>query len=499
MPPHCVPNTIGCTAITPCATTPAPQVVGPTGTQGCTMPPHCVPNTVGCTAITPCVTIPPQTAPPHCVPNTVGCTAITPCATTIGGNAQAQVGPTGTQGCTMPPHCVPNTIGCTGITPCKTINTPNCGHAQAQIDGPTGWLGCTVPPNCFGPTGTHGCTVPTGTPPATVCPQPTHLIGCTGYQGCVTGSPAATVCQEGVANANIQTTIFATGSLACKVVGPTGTQGCTMPPHCVPETIGCTAITPCATTVVGNAQAQNLGPTGTQGCTQPGHCVGQTGWLGCHQQETIATVCTQIGCEPTHLLGCTGYEGCHQPTGTPPETICPQGDADPQTLGHTAYEGCGHHGTEATVCTQIGCEPTHLIGCTGYEGCIQPTGTPPETVCPQGDADAQALGHTAYPGCGQHGTEATVCTQIGCDGTLGHTAYEGCGQNGTEATVCTQIGCGPTHLIGCTGYEGCHQGTAATVCTQVGCDGGNAQAQIQSIPVANCIPTRSCTGAWPVC
>ncbi|MGH1384790.1 hypothetical protein, partial [Kordia sp.] len=246
--------------------------------------------------------------------------------------------------------------------------------------------------------------------------------------------------------------------------------------------------------------AQNLGPTGTEGCTQPGHCVGQTGWLGCHQQETIATVCTQVGCEPTHLLGCTGYEGCIQPTGTPPETVCPQGDADAQALGHTAYEGCGQHGTEATLCTQIGCEPTHLIGCTGYEGCITPTGTPPETVCPQGDADAQALGHTAYQGCGQHGTEATVCTQIGCNDTLGHTAYEGCGQHGTAATVCTQIGCGPTHLLGCTGYEGCHQpGTAATVCTQVGCDGGNAQAQIHSIPVANCIPTRSCTGAWPVC
>ncbi|MEM6686533.1 MAG: hypothetical protein AAF617_12190, partial [Bacteroidota bacterium] len=189
--------------------------------------------------------------------------------------------------------------------------------------------------------------------------------------------------------------------------------------------------------------------------------LGQTAYLGCKQHGTAATLCTQPSMcgGPTHLIGCTGYEGCLTPTGTPPATVCPGGDAKAQNLGPTAWQGCQE--TIATVCTQIGCGPTHLIGCTGYEGCTPPTGSGPATVCPTGDAQAQTIGHTAYEGCGQHGTEATLCTQPSM-----------CG--------------GPTHLLGCTGYEGCHSD-------------GNAQAQIHSIPVANCIPTRHCTGAWPVC
>jgi hypothetical protein len=345
------------------------QNVGPTGTQGCTQPGHCLgpTGTQGCT----------MTAPPNCLigpTGTQGCTI---------------VGPTGTQGCTqttqpqtilpptLPPACVPHTVGCTAITPCPTIPCPPAGNAQAQTIGVTGWQGCTVTSaqqHCLGPTGTQGC----GQNNAQA-----QNVGITGWQGCIppTGTPPATVCPQ------------PTYPVDC----PPGTAAmlCTQKPMCGPTHIGCTA------------------------------------YLHCPQPGTAATLCTQVTCDA--------------------------GNAQAQTLGPTAYQGCP--GTAATVCTQIGCGPTHAIGCTGYEGCIPPTGSGPATVCPGGDAQAQ---------------------------TLGHTAYEGCGQHGTEATVCTQIGCGPTHLLGCTGYEGCHSD-------------GNAQAQVRSIPVADCIPTRSCTGAWPVC
>ena len=156
------------------------------------------------------------------------------------------------------------------------------------------------------------------------------------------------------------------------------------------------------------------------------------------------------------------------------------------------------------------------MGPTGTQGCtvVGPTGT---QGCTQGGAQAQTIGYTGWYGCHNLGPTGTQgCTVVGPTGTqgctmppncVGQTGWQGChggqtGANNTMATVCTQIGCGPTHLLGCTGYEGCHQpqSTAATVCTQVGCnDGGGAQAQIPTIPVADCIPTRSCTGAWPVC
>ncbi len=458
-----------------------------------------------------------------------------------GGGAHAQnVGPTGTYGCTQPGHCVgpTGTYGCTIVGP-----TGYQGCTQPQtILGPTGTQGCTQPGHCVGPTGTQGCTIvgPTGTQG---CTQPQTILPPT--IGCITVTTTVATTIGGAHAQNVvPNTIGCTAITPCPTINPKCPPQ-TAPPKCVPNTIGCTAITPCVTIPCdngGNAQAQTIGVTGWRGCIPP------TG-------TPPATVCPQ----PTYPIGCTGYQGCIQPTGTPPATVCPQptGTAQAQTIGVTAWRGCPP-GTAATLCTQQPmCGPTH-IGCTAYLHCPQP-GTA-ATVCTQvgcdgGNAHAQTIfpteicptiigcpaaahaqnvgptgtqgctqpghcvGETAYPGCtvvgptgyeGCQETIATVCTQIGCDGgdaqaqTLGHTAYQGCGEHGTAATLCTQPSMcgGPTHLLGCTGYEGCHQpsGTAATLCTQVTCDGGgNAQAQIHSIPVADCIPTRSCTGAWPVC
>lgn len=325
--------------------------------------------------------------------------------------AQAQLGPTGTQGCTA-------------------TAPPNC------LIGPTGTQGCTQPGHCVGPTGTYGCTIvgPTGTQG---CTQPQTVLPPTWFGNC--GIPPVTVTCQQAGHAQAQNVV--PNTIGCTAITPCATfPPNTAPPHCVPNTVGCTAITPCPTLPcppAGNAHAQTIGITGWQGCT----VVGPTGTQGC-------TVVGPTGTQGCTVVGPTGYQGCGQ-----------HDNAQAQNVGPTGYQGCHQQNTLATVCTQIDCGPTHLLGCTGYEGCLTPTGTPPATVCPGGDAQAQ---------------------------TLGHTAYEGCGQHGTEATVCTQIGCGPTHLLGCTGYEGCH-------------NGGNAQAQVHSIPVANCIPTRSCTGAWPVC
>lgn len=165
----------------------------------------------------------------------------------------------------------------------------------------------------------------------------------------------------------------------------------------------------------GGAQAQTiLGPTGTQGCTIPPNCVGPTGWHGCT---------TPVQCA---VLGPTGTQGCTVP---------------PNCVGPTGWHGCGDQG---------GAQAQANVGVTGWQGCVR----------------------TVPPAC------------------LGPTAYPGCGGGRTFATVCTQVGCGPTHLIGCTGYQGCHSDQQT---------GGGAEAQIPTIPVADCIPTRHCTGAWPVC
>lgn len=184
----------------------------------------------------------------------------------------------------------------------------------------------------------------------------------------------------------------------------------------------------------------------------------------------------------------TFFYGC----GIPPVTLtCPQhggGGAQAQTfVGPTGWHGC-------TVPPQCMVGPTGTQGCTMPPNCVGPTGW--HGCGTQGGAQAQAnVGVTGWQGCvrtvppacyGPTGTQGCT-TPPNC---LGPTAYQGCG--GTLATVCTQVGCGPTHLIGCTGYQGCHR-------DQQVAGGGGAEAQVPTIPVADCIPTRYCTGAWPVC
>ncbi|HEV3051093.1 MAG TPA: hypothetical protein VGX50_12340, partial [Longimicrobium sp.] len=86
----------------------------------------------------------------------------------------------------------------------------------------------------------------------------------------------------------------------------------------------------------GQGQDQPVGPTGYFHC---GELVGQTGWQGCGQQQQVSlpgciqtgtcggregTDTVQAACQvsaqcqfsygpcPTHLIGCTGYQGCGQ-------------------------------------------------------------------------------------------------------------------------------------------------------------------------------------------
>lgn len=341
--------------------------------------------------------------------------------------------------------------GC-GIPP-VTLTCPQGGGAQAQtILGPTAYPTCTV----IGPTAWQGCGV-TGSF-ATVCP-PTHVPGCN--QG--GGAQAQTIGVTGWQGCHVTTPPACLGPTAypgCTFVGPTGTQGCTQGGGAQAQTLitVTTTVIPTAIqciTKVGGAHAQTVGPTGSVATVCP-----PTHVPGCQSPTgSFATICP-----PTRVPGCnvgpkTWFQGC----GIPPVTLtCPQGGAQAQTQHLTGNNGCTMICNNTANCPdQAQPDAQKTIGVTGWQGC-QPT-VPPACYGPTGTE-----GCTVPPNC------------------LGPTGTQGCGD--TLPTVCTQIGCGPTHLIGCTGYQGCDQNA-----------GGGAEAQVPTIPVADCIPTRHCTGAWPVC
>ncbi|BBL70810.1 hypothetical protein [Methylogaea oryzae] len=165
-------------------------VVGPTGWQGC-QPATSMP---GCPSTSTCPPANAAAAAPAGGTMATVCTQFPPCA-----------GPTGVQHCTQAPDVCGHTAwhGCPGTAATVCTQYPPCqgpaafAAAPAQV-GPTGTLGCTVPPQCVGPTGTQGCTAMPGCPSTSTCPPAqaaapighTAWLGCTvvgptGWQGCV--------------------------------------------------------------------------------------------------------------------------------------------------------------------------------------------------------------------------------------------------------------------------------------------------------------------------
>ncbi len=250
-----------------------------------------------------------------------------------------------------------------------------------------------------------------------------------------------------------------TGTLGCTVpphcVGPTGTQGCTVPPHCIighTGTLGCTMPPYCG-----------VGPTGTLGCTMPPHCIGHTGTLGC----TMPPQC---------LIGQTGWLGCHNTATTTVQTTTPvQGAAaapeaaNVGTIGHTGWLGCtmppqcpiGHTGT--FMCTHL--PPQCPIGHTGTFMC---THLPPQ--CPILSAPPNCPIYTVT-GCPQPTTtpvqQGAAAPEAANIGTIGQTGWLGCtmppqcilGPTGTQG--CTM----PPNCVGPTGTQGCGSADAANAAT----------------------------------
>ena len=346
---------------------------------------------------------------------------------------------------------------------------------------------------------------------------------------------------------------------------PTGV-GCIATIPCLPPSIGCPP--------AGADQAGLVGPTGTQGCTQPGHCVGQTGWhtcacpigptgwhtcacpigptgyQGCGGGGTAATVCTQLGC-PTHMLGCpststcppTHMLGCPNTSTCPPTHMlgCPSTSTCPPAalaaVGPTGTQGCtqpgqcvGQTGWHTGACP-IG--PTGTQGCVGAEAIARPVDPTAATrcficppldptaatrcfICPPIEAQPGPIGPTGTQGCtqpphclGQTGWHTCACP-------IGPTGWQGCGTGGgyptdptasTRCFICPPIeaggaqaaAVGPTGTQGCTHICGAQQSTAATLCTQVGCRQAGG-AVITLLTVAGCqhpswvdaCPTRLC-------
>ncbi len=432
------------------------------------------------TAATTCTQIgcAPHISLPGCVQQThlLGCTTATGTPTALLGCQTATSTPTQLLGCggaTGTPTANTMATVCTQIA-CPQTQLLGCTTATATPGGydanntiatvctqigcmPTQLLGCQTATST--PTQLLGCGGATGTPTAmlgcqTATSTPTHLLGCGGATGTPTTPAANTIfpslaCtvitvthQGGIATiATITVAFDAQGN----PVGPTGWHTCMAPTHL----LGCTTATGTPTALLG-CQTATSTPTHLMGCTTvtstptvananlsfptlqctiPAIClvtalagcnaaapqqIGQTGWLGCHPaQNTAATVCTQIGCTPTALLG------CQTATSTPTHLMgCTGVTATPQQVGPTGWLGCGQ--TNMPGCTGVTATPQQ-VGPTGWWGC----------------------GQTNMPGC--TGATATPTALFGCTGATGTpTAMLGC-QTATST---------PTQLFGCGGATG---------------------------------------------
>ncbi len=454
-------------------------------------------------AQSPTTTVLPTRIPQMCPVNTlytigsaqcptlpIGCTGYQHCpqpTTTVQGGAQAQFSfPTShcfdpvvkTVNQTM--HHVVNTVA-------NTINTV-ANATKAATHAITGTIHNTIATTVM-PTTTI-TTAQAQIPTMTTTVQPTHLLGCTGYQGCgqagaQVAGPVGPVGQTGWLGCNQPTRTLATvctqiGCLPTRAIGCPNTISC--PPntgaqaqfsfptsHCfdpIKHTINATvhatqAATNAITGTIHNTIANTITRTAIHETT-----VATTVIVATTAQAEIPTMTTTV--QPTHLIGCTGHLGCNQPTGVgSPATVCTltpichtptKGMGCPNTIscppvttaqaqvgvGHTGWLGCNQpNRTLATVCTQIGCLPTRGIGCPNTISC------PPATT-------AQVAG------------------------TVGPTGWLGCNQpTHTLATVCTQIGCLPTRGIGCP--------------NTISCPPANTGAQAQfSFPTVHCTIPAVC-------
>jgi hypothetical protein len=471
--PECIPASLHCTPIEPCPTiwphcpgqaAGNPGPVGPTGIQHCTAAPAFCGNTAwhGCQ-----IAHTEYTGTLTCVPP-------------AGAAQPGTIGPTGIQHCTAAPAYCGNTawhgcqIGVTGWHTCSpaTVCPPVTGPNVCITPPPTQFCVtqvCITPPPtpyqpCLGPTGWHTCVPPAGAVQpgaqtlATVCTQ----LGCPPHTHVhATSCPPATVCPQ-------PTTLCPPPAGAAQAqtgpIGPTGIQHCTIapaycgntawhgcpqqtlatvctqlgcPPHTHVYATSCPPATVCPqpTTLCPPApQPGTIGPTGVQHCTiAPAYC-GNTAWHGCPpQQQTLATVCTQLGCPPhTHVYA----------TSCPPATVCPQSttlcpppvgaaQAQPGPIGPTGIQHCtiapAYCGnTQWQGCTQQGCP----IGPTGWHTCS------PATICPPAEAGIQAGAQVGPTGI-QHCTIAPPY--------CGNTQWAGCNpQAGPTPSAVSQCpGCGP--------------------------------------------------------
>ncbi len=464
------PQTIGVTGWQGCT------VVGPTGTQGCTIVGPT--GTEGCTVVGP-------TGWHTCMAPTqlLGCGGATGTPTAMLGCQTATSTPTHLMGCTgvtATPAANANlsfpTLQCTIPAVCIVTALAGCNAANAQQVGPTGWHTCVAPTQLL------GCQTATSTP--------TALLGCQ----TATSTPAA--------NANLSFP----------------TLQCTIPAVCIVTALaGCNA-----------ANAQQVGPTGWHTCVAPTHL------LGC--QTATSTPTALLGCQtatstPTHLMGCTGVTStpaananlsfptlqCTIPAVCIVTALAGCNAANAQQVGPTGWHTCmapthllGCGGATGTPTAMLGCQtatstPTHLLGCGGATGtptallgCQTATSTPaananlsfPTLQCTIpavcivtalagcNAANAQQVGPTGWHTCvapthllGCQTATSTPTHLLGCGGATGTpTALLGC-QTATST---------PTHLMGCTGVTSTPEANAAHPLTSA-----------PGVPTMNsfCIPT----------
>jgi hypothetical protein len=489
------PTGVGCIATVPCL---PPSVgcppdgglgqVGPTGTQGCTFV-HCPIGQTGW--------------------HTCGC----PIGPTGWHTCACPIGPTGTQGCTPPHAALAQALPHTGAaTICTQVACGVVGPARTMLGCPPVHL--TAQTRCFvcdpAPTDqVHFCLNTrsfdcVGTaPPSLDCPPPmtarTQCFHCvdvwTRRAGCepvVFDDPTARAI-----NPTASTRCFICPPLTLHTLNPTASTHCFV---CPPIDAGPWA-------GVGVQAAAMVGPTGTQGCTQPPHCIGQTGWRTCAcpqdggygAMNTAATLCTRhpAACP----IGETGWRTCACPVGPTGTQGCTQGYGCPSTSTCPPDDGYGAMNTAATLCTRhpaacpIGETGWRTCACpvgpTGTQGCTQGYGCPSTSTCPPDD------------GYGAMNTAATLCTRHPAACPIGETGWRTCAcPQGGELQAAAMVG--PTGTQGCTqadcriGNTGWHTcacpigPTGTQGCTQADCRIGKTGWHTCACPVITLLTVSGC-------
>ena len=246
-------------------------------------------------------------------------------------------------------------------------------------------------------------------------PCPTHLIGCTGWQGCgqtdALGCPDTSTCPPHGGGAE------GFGAQAAgPIFGPTGWQGCIRTvANCPTHLIGCTGSLRCGFTrqlgcprtstcpptlrpgcgclpwtigpVTVTCPQSKICPTPTFNCPDP---FGGGGGFGAEAAGGGASAQCQMSYGPCGPIGHTGWQGCgQQPIGQTGWQGCGQ-----PPIGQTGWQGCGV--TDAMGCPDTSTCPPHTIGQTGWQGCTMAPGCPSTSTCPPhgagGGVGAEAAG-----------------------------------------------------------------------------------------------------------